>query len=58
MKKYLAPDVEMLAWAADVIMASGDVVVPGDGYTIPGSSNQTPQDDFISDLVLGDIENI
>lgn len=54
MKKYLAPDVEFLALAADVIMASGE---SGSGSSIADSENETAKD-YIADLVIGDVENI
>ena len=48
MKKYLAPEVELLALCADVLMASAE---------IGGSENETAKD-YIADLVIGDVDNI
>ena len=48
MKKYLAPEVELLALATDVLMASAEV---------GGSENETAKD-YIADLVIGGVDNI
>ena len=53
MKKYLAPEVELFALAADVIMAS----VEDDGTSIGNSDNETAKD-YIADLVIGGVDNI
>jgi hypothetical protein len=48
MKKYLAPEVELLSLCNDVLMASTE---------IGNNANETAKD-YIADLVIGDVDNI
>ncbi|MBQ8350756.1 MAG: hypothetical protein IJY20_01770 [Clostridia bacterium] len=48
MKKYLAPEVELLTLCSDVLMASAE---------INGSPNETAKD-YIADLVINEVDNI
>ena len=48
MKKYMSPDVELLAlYAKDAIMASGEK-----------GENETDRDEFMNDLTIEDIQTI
>ena len=54
MKKYLAPEVELLSLVTDLLMASGE---EEPGTSIGGSDNETAKD-YIADLVIGNVDNI